>query len=77
MNTEERLDRLEKQNRNLRRGLVGLLLLVVVVPLAAFVWQDKKPKVAKFDVIIAKTVNAKNILVRDKDGGMCCQWIST
>ena len=28
MNTEERLDRLEKQNRNLRRGLVGLLLLV-------------------------------------------------
>ncbi len=47
MNIEERLDRLEKQNRNLRRGLVGLLLLVVVVPLAAFVWQDKKFNLTK------------------------------
>ena len=59
MNTEERLDRLEKQNANLRRGLVGLLLLVVVVPLAAFVWQDKKPKVGKFDKIEAETINAR------------------
>ena len=59
MNIEERLDRLEKQNANLHRGLVGLLLLVLVVPLAAFVWQDKKPKVTKFDTIEANTVRAK------------------
>ena len=34
MTMEERLDRLEKQNRNLRRVLAGVLLLVLVVPLA-------------------------------------------
>ena len=31
MNIEERLHRLDKQNRNLRRGPVGLVLLVLVV----------------------------------------------
>ena len=40
MNTEQRLDRLEKQNRNLRRGLVGLLLLLSLVGLA---WQRQGP----------------------------------
>ncbi len=59
MNTEERLDRLEKQNTNLRRGLVGLLLLVVVVPFVAFACQDTKPQVTKFDTIEANTVRAK------------------
>ncbi len=51
MNFEQRLDCLEKQNANLRRGLLGLLLLVVVVPLAAFVWQDKKPRVGRFELV--------------------------
>ena len=56
MTIEERLDRLEKQNRNLRRGLGGVLLLVLVVPLAAFVWQDKKKDVLKVKRLEAEVV---------------------
>ena len=67
MHIEERLDRLEKQNQNLRRGLVSLLLLVLVVPLAAFVWQDKQPKVGRFDVIEANSVRAKTLFATRLD----------
>ena len=63
MNIEERVDRLEKQNRNLRRGLVGLLFLLLVVPLTAFMWQHKQSKVAKFDTIEARIVNVKRAVL--------------
>ena len=63
MNTEARLDRLEKQNTILRRGLLGLLLLVLVVPLVAFTMQDKKFNLTKqLDV---KELHAERNLVRE------------
>ncbi len=63
MTTEQRLDRLEKQNHNLRRGLVGLLLLLLVVPLVAFTMQDKKFNLTKrLDV---KELHAERTLVQE------------
>jgi len=63
MSIEERLDRLEQQNRNLRRGLGGVLLLLAV-PLAcsALGRQDTKPKVTKFDTIEAKRIEAEIVM---------------
>ena len=63
MTTDERLDRLERQNRRLRSGLVSLVVVMLVGGLLGFATQDTVP-----DVLKAKELHAVdgdgNVLVR-------------
>ncbi len=62
MNIEQRLDRLERQNRRLKGGLGLLLLTVVVGLLLGFAGQEKVPDVVKAKAFHVVTDDGKVLL---------------
>ena len=72
MNTEERLDRLEKQNRNQRRGLVGLLLLVLVVALPLSCASKEESQIGRYQMRTSS--NGRAVWRLDTATGELCYW---
>lgn len=67
--TSSRLDRLERENRTLRRRMTGMVVLILALPLAAFFYQDKKQDL-RCDRLFAKRVYAHGIVLVDKNEDM-------